>query len=111
MVKNLIQNELKRLPDLDRLYFVFYKVAAGKKVNCQVSDLMKIYRVVQSLSQLVLQLEAKDLNDKVARQVYDDIKRNVECIGKISKMIEKGIDMNGPRDNEFYVRPETQASL
>ena len=26
-------------------------------------------------------------------------------------MIEKGIDMSGPRDNEFYVRPETQQSL
>lgn len=33
-VKNLIQSELKKLPDLDRLYFVFYKVAAGKKVRC-----------------------------------------------------------------------------
>ena len=33
-VKNLIQTELKKLPDLDRLYFVFYKVAAGKKVRC-----------------------------------------------------------------------------
>ena len=33
-IKNLIQNELKKLPDLDRLYFVFYKVAAGKKVKC-----------------------------------------------------------------------------
>lgn len=72
---------------------------------------MKIYRVVQSLSQLVIHLETKDLNDKVIRKVYDDIKSNVQCIGKISKMIEKGIDMNGPRDNEFFVRPETQASL
>lgn len=26
-------------------------------------------------------------------------------------MIEKGIDMSGPRDSEFFVRPETQASL
>jgi hypothetical protein len=76
-VKNLIQNELKRLPDLDRLYFVFYKVAAGKKVNCQVSDLMKIYRVVESLSQLVVQLGAKDINDSGVRKIYDDIKRNV----------------------------------
>lgn len=45
-VKNVIINELKKLPDLDRLYFVFYKVAAGKKVKCEISDLMKIYRVV-----------------------------------------------------------------
>lgn len=35
----------------------------------------------------------------------------MEIISKISKMIEKGIDMSGSRDNEFYVRPETQASL
>ena len=55
-VKNAIQAELKKLPDLDRLYFVFYKVAAGKKVQCEVSDLMKIYRVVESLGALVRSL-------------------------------------------------------
>ena len=46
VIKNLVQQELKKLPDLDRLYFVFYKVAAGKKTKCEVTDLMKIYRVV-----------------------------------------------------------------
>jgi hypothetical protein len=52
----MIQNELKKFPDLDRLYFIFYKVATGKKVKCDVSDLMKIYRVVQSLNELVVNL-------------------------------------------------------
>lgn len=26
LIKNTIQNELKKLPDLDNLYYVFYKV-------------------------------------------------------------------------------------
>lgn len=29
----MIQNEIKKLPDLDTLYHVFYKVEAGKKSN------------------------------------------------------------------------------
>jgi DNA mismatch repair protein MSH2 len=98
-VKNIFINELKKLPDLDRLYFVFYKVAAGKKVRCEMSDLMKIYRVVEALRELVTSLESKDLDSPIIAQIHSDIKRNVECIGKISKMIEKGIDMSGNRDN------------
>lgn len=62
-IKNLIQNQLKKLPDLDRLYFVFYRVATGKKVKCEVSDLMKIYRVVEYLIDLVKNLESKNLSD------------------------------------------------
>lgn len=110
-IKNLIQNELKKLPDLDRLYFIFYKVAAGKKTKCEVSDLIKIYRVVESLAELVSNLQQRDLSDPVIQEIYTAIKHNVDIISKISKMIEKGIDMSGSRDSEFYVRPETQASL
>lgn len=56
-------------------------------------------------------MESKDLSDKIIQPIYEDLRRNVSIINKISKMIEKGIDMSGPRDNEFYVRPETQPSL
>ena len=84
---------------MDRLYFVFYKVAAGKKVKCEVSDLIKIYRVVESLIDLIRNLQNKNLTDKIIIDIYEDLKRNVEIISKISKMIEKGIDMSGPRDN------------
>jgi hypothetical protein len=72
---------------------------------------MKIYRVVESLMDLVRNLQNKDLTDKIILEIYEDLKRNVENINRISKMIEKGIDMSGSKDNEFYVRPETQASL
>jgi hypothetical protein len=48
---------------------------------------------------------SKDLSDKIIKPIYEDLRRNVSIINKISKMIEKGIDMSGPRDNEFYVRP------
>lgn len=98
-IKNLIQNQLKKLPDLDRLYFVFYRVATGKKVKCEVSDLMKIYRVVEYLIDLVKNLESKNLSDPLILQIHESLKRNVEIISKISKMIEKGIDMSGPRDS------------
>lgn len=60
---------------------------------------MKIYRVVESLIELVGNLEQKDLSDPIITNIYETIKRNVEIISKISKMIEKGIDMSGSRDN------------
>lgn len=60
---------------------------------------MKIYRVVESLSELVRNLENKDLTDRIILVVQEKLKENVEIIGKISKMIEKGIDMTGSRDN------------
>ena len=80
-------------------------------MHCEVSDLMKIYRVVESLNELVVSLERRDLSDSIIKETYEDLKRNVSMISRISKMIEKGIDMNGKNDNEYYVRPETQASL
>ncbi len=60
---------------------------------------MKIYRVVESLIELVGNLEQKNLSDPIITNIYETIKRNVEIISKISKMIEKGIDMSGSRDN------------
>lgn len=60
---------------------------------------MKLYRVVESLTELVGNLEQKDLSDPIITNIYETIKRNVEIISKISKMIEKGIDMSGSRDN------------
>ena len=80
-------------------------MAAGKKVHCEVSDLMKIYRVVESLNELVVSLERRDLSDSIIKETYEDLKRNVSMISRISKMIEKGIDMSGQKDNEYYVRP------
>lgn len=48
-IKNTIQNQLKKLPDLDNLYYTFYKVEAGKKNNVEVNDLIKIYRTVHTM--------------------------------------------------------------
>lgn len=74
-------------------------MAAGKKVRCEVSDLMKIYRVVEALADLVRGLQNKSLTDRIIVEILEDLKRNVDTISKISKMIEKGIDMSGSRDN------------
>ena len=56
-------------------------------------------------------MKTKDLSDSIISEIYENIRKNVEIISKISKMIEKGIDMSGQRDSDFYVRPETQQSL
>ena len=56
-------------------------------------------------------LGQKDISDPVISEIYESIKKNVDVICKISKMIEKGIEMSGQKDNEFYVKPETQQSL
>ena len=40
-------------------------MAAGKKVRCEVSDLMKIYRVVEALADLVRGLQNKGLTDRI----------------------------------------------
>jgi hypothetical protein len=76
----------------------FYKNGINENGK-KVSDLIKIYRVVESLIDLIRNLQNKNLTDKIIIDIYEDLKRNVEIISKISKMIEKGIDMSGPRDN------------
>ena len=40
---------MKKLPDLDNLYYTFYKVESGKKNNVEVNDLIKIYRTVNTM--------------------------------------------------------------
>lgn len=51
--------ELKRLPDLEKIFYVFYRVESGKKHKCEVSDLIKLYRVIQCISDLVKNLEGE----------------------------------------------------
>ena len=53
----------------------------------------------------------KELSDPIIVEIYESISKNVDVISKVSKMIEKGIDMDGPRDSMFFVKPETQQSL
>ena len=52
-VRIIIQNEIKKLPDLDALYFTFYKAASNKRVKAEISDLIKLYNTITSLDELV----------------------------------------------------------
>ncbi len=52
-VRTMIHNEIKKLPDLDALYFTFYKAASNKKVKAEISDLVKLYNTITSLNDLV----------------------------------------------------------
>jgi DNA mismatch repair ATPase MutS len=58
-IKNIFLEELKRLPDLEKIFYVFYRVESGKKHKCEVSDLIKLYRVIQCISDLVKNLEGE----------------------------------------------------
>ncbi len=50
---SVVQNGLKQLPDLDKLYFSFYNVHIGKKTKCDITDLIKMYRTVRILKDLL----------------------------------------------------------
>ena len=52
VAKNVLQNQIKRLPDLDALYFLFYKADSKKKVRSDVSDLIKLHRTITILQDL-----------------------------------------------------------
>lgn len=60
---------------------------------------MKIYRVVESLIELLKNLQAKDLTDIIIKEIYNELKKHVSVISKIGQMIEKGIDMSGSKDS------------
>lgn len=110
VTKNMIQNDLKKLPDLDSLYYVFYKVEAGKKNNVEVNDLIKIYRTTKIVQELLKSLEEKDLSATPIFPYVKEISKNVKILSSICQMIEDNIIMEG-RDNEFHVRPDAQQEL
>lgn len=48
---------------------------------------------------MVRGLQNKGISDPIIVDIQEELRRNVETISKISKMIEKGIDMTGGKDN------------
>jgi DNA mismatch repair ATPase MutS len=50
-MRKFIQNEvLNKICDLDKLYFTFYKVHSGKPSKCEMSDLLKLYKLIRALN-------------------------------------------------------------
>jgi DNA mismatch repair protein MSH2 len=52
-IKNIIQNELKRLPDMEKVFYIFYRVDSGKRHKCEVNDLIKLYRIITCIGELI----------------------------------------------------------
>lgn len=91
----MVQNELKKLPDLDSLYYVFYKVEAGKKNNVEINDLIKIYRTVMTMDELLDNLKGQNLDGSPIDANVKVIDKNVQVLKRICKMIEENITMEG----------------
>lgn len=110
VLRNSIQNELKKIPDLDSLYYVFYKVEAGKKNSVEVQDLIKVYRTVKIIEEMLKSASRSNKSASAIGNMLDEINKNVGIISRVCLMIEDNIIMEG-RDNEFHVRPEAQQEL
>lgn len=72
-IKNAIQNEIKKLPDLDNLYYTFYKVQAGKKNNVEMHDLIKIYRTITTMQELLKSLPTSDVAQAEIAETIQEI--------------------------------------
>lgn len=71
VIRNLVHAEMKRLPDLDSLYYTFYKVEAGKKNNVEVNDLIKIYRTAKIIQDLLNGLVNKNLDSTPVGRIVE----------------------------------------
>lgn len=50
-MRKFIQSEvLNRICDLDKLYFTFYKVHSDKPTRCEMSDLLRLYKLIKALN-------------------------------------------------------------
>ena len=86
---------MRKIPDLDNLYYVFYKVKAGKKKNnVEVNDLIKIYRTVKTLDEMLQNLEGKGGSSETLDKIINDIGKNVKSMQTICKMIEDNLVMD-----------------
>ena len=86
---------MKKIPDLDNLFYAFYRVKAGKKrSNVDVNDLMKIYRTVKTLEDMVSNLAQKTVDHPLLDSLVEGIEKNITPMKKIKKMIEDNLVMD-----------------
>lgn len=79
------------------MYYTFYKVEAGKKNNVEVNDLIKIYRTIHTMKELLTGLSQSGSSHPEIVGTIAEIERNVKIMGTIVKMIEDNVIMEGSR--------------
>lgn len=73
--------------------------------------MIKLYRIITCIGDLIKNIESKGLNDENIEKIYNDLLKDYNYISKLAGMIDKCIDMSSDRPSEYMVRADTQPNL
>lgn len=111
-LRKFIQNEvLNQVCDLDKLYFTFYKVHSEKSVKCEMSDLLKLYKLIQALNTLSERLSSRHADQFAKDTLLPKVLEAQKELSMPATMVENNIVMEGRNESEYYVKPTTQPEL
>ena len=96
---------------MEKIFYIFYRVDSGKRHKCEVSDLIKLYRIITSIAELIKNIENKGINDPQIEEIHKSLFNDYNFVSKIAGMIDKCIDMESDRPSEHMVRADTQPKL
>lgn len=55
---------------MDKIFYIFYRVESGKRHKCEVSDLIKLYKIITCVHDLIQNIESKGINDEFIEKIY-----------------------------------------
>lgn len=96
---------------MEKIFYIFYRVESGKKHKCEVSDLIKLYRIITCIGDLIKNIESKGINDEHIEKIHKSLLTDYNFVAKLSGMIDKCVDMSSDRPSEYMVRADTQPNL
>ncbi|EGR30181.1 hypothetical protein IMG5_138850, partial [Ichthyophthirius multifiliis] len=112
-LRNYLQTDfLRKIADLDKLYVKFYKVASNKKHNCNLSDCIKVYSLVENMNLLYQYLENQENTQISENQLLNPLFELQNQFNKLQSMIKQSIDLEKAKSqNEYMVNPMFSPAL
>ncbi|CAD8043757.1 unnamed protein product [Paramecium primaurelia] len=110
----LNEDFLKRIPDLDKLYAKFYKVASDKRNNANLSDCVKVYQLIQKIKDIIKRVnqELYQSQNSILQEIFlKPFEENLSDFERLEEMIEKSIDLSKAYTGEFIVNPRFSEKL
>lgn len=99
---------------MEKVFYIFYRVDSGKRHKCEVSDLIKLYRIITCIGELIEKMDEKDggdLGNEHIEEIHKSLLKDYKFIEKIAGMIDKCIDTSPDRASNYMVRADTQPEL
>ncbi len=96
---------------MEKIFYIFYRVESGKRHKCEVSDLIKLHKIISAVKDLVKNIENKGVNDEFIEKIHTSLSSDYGFVEKLAGMIDKCIDTSSDRPSEFMVRADTQPNL